>query len=139
MAEAVSKELSDFQALADGISAAVADTLNEFFGQFRILVQTLVALLVLSLGGFLAGALIGIRRGEILGCGVLVGVGLISALLAASNLGAGAGLVAAVATGVVFPFAGTALAIIAIEAAQRWFTLLQSLSARIRNALNRSA
>lgn len=64
VAEAGKQVRAGAENLADGISAAVADTLNEFVEQFRILVQTLIALLVLSLGGFLAGLLIGIRRGE---------------------------------------------------------------------------
>ncbi len=139
LAEAGSRVRTGADTLTAGISAAVAEIPDKFVGQFRILIQTLAALLVLALVGFLAGLLIGIQRGEIFGCGILVGVGLIAALLAGSNLGAGAGLVAAIATGIVIPFAGTAIAIFAFEAARHWLALLRSLSASIRNVLNRSA
>jgi len=124
--------------VTEGVNAAVTETLNEFVAQLRVLIETLVAIVALALASFLAGLLIGIKRVEKLGCGFVIVIGLIAALLAASNLGAGAGIVTAIAVGVVLPFASTALALIAIEAGRRWIALLRSLRASFRNLLNRS-
>lgn len=58
----------------------------------------------------------GITRVDKLGCGVVIVIGLVAALQAESNVGAGAGILTAIAAGLILPFAGTVFALSAIEA-----------------------
>lgn len=141
--EALAESRSRVSALAatitEGVSAAVARILSEFIEELRILIRTLVAIVALALVGFLAGMLIGVKRVEKLGCGFVIVFGVAVALVAGSNLGVGAGIAAAMVAGLVLPFAGTALALIAIEAGKRWLALLRSLRAGFRNLSARSS
>ena len=82
--------------------------------------------------------LTGIKRVDKLSCALVIVVGLAAALLAATNLGAGAGIVSAISAGIVLPFAGAVLARLVVEAGLRWIVLLRSLLASFRGSVDQS-
>ena len=123
---------AEVEAAVDELTAPVADVLNDFLEQLRVFILTMVAIFVLTLGSFLAGLLLGVKRVEKLGCGIVIAVSLIAGVLAWRNLGAGAGIAIIIVAGFVLPFTGTIIAIVTIEAGRRWIALLRSLRAGFR-------